>query len=178
MLRSLVGSEMCIRDSLLPSGRYHYLRAPMGLSASSDEWCRHSDIVVEGLNYAKKIVDDILVWAPDVPSLGQRLCTILNRCTNANITISKSKMEIGTRIVLYISLYNRRQRRNLTRSYKDQSNQGLPKAHEHPRPQIIPRPGKHTDKLPSRSRASHSQTQKVDKLVKCIHVARRPRCRI
>ena len=24
---------------LLPSGRYRYLRAPMGLSASSDEWC-------------------------------------------------------------------------------------------------------------------------------------------
>ena len=33
---------------LLPSGRYHYLRAPMGLSSSSNEWCRHSDHVVEG----------------------------------------------------------------------------------------------------------------------------------
>ena len=32
---------------LLPSGRYRYLRAPMGLSSSSDEWCRHSDRVVE-----------------------------------------------------------------------------------------------------------------------------------
>ena len=28
---------------LLPSGRYRYLRAPMGLSSSSDELCRHSD---------------------------------------------------------------------------------------------------------------------------------------
>ena len=27
---------------ILPSGRYRYLRAPMGLSSSSDEWCRHS----------------------------------------------------------------------------------------------------------------------------------------
>ena len=26
---------------LLPTGRYRYLRAPMGLSSSSDEWCRH-----------------------------------------------------------------------------------------------------------------------------------------
>ena len=48
---------------LLPSGRYRYLRAPMGLSSSSDEWCRHSDTVLEGLPYARKIVDDILVWA-------------------------------------------------------------------------------------------------------------------
>ena len=29
---------------LLPSGRYIYLRAPMGLSASSDEWCRQSEL--------------------------------------------------------------------------------------------------------------------------------------
>ena len=44
---------------LLPSGRYRYLRAPMGLSSSSDEWCRHSDTVLEGLPYARKVVDDI-----------------------------------------------------------------------------------------------------------------------
>ena len=34
---------------ILPSGRFRYLRAPMGLSSSSDEWCRHSDRVVEKL---------------------------------------------------------------------------------------------------------------------------------
>ena len=33
---------------LLPSGRYRYLRAPMGLSSSSDEWCRHSDRAIHG----------------------------------------------------------------------------------------------------------------------------------
>ena len=47
---------------LLPSGRYRYLRAPMGLSSSSDEWCGHSDRVV-GFPWCKKIVDDILIWA-------------------------------------------------------------------------------------------------------------------
>ena len=50
---------------LLPSGRYRYLRAPMGLSASSDEWCRRSDVTVTGLPWAKKIVDNTLIWAPD-----------------------------------------------------------------------------------------------------------------
>ena len=48
---------------LLPSGRYRYLRIPQGLNASSDEWCRRSDAVVEGLPWARKIVDDILIWA-------------------------------------------------------------------------------------------------------------------
>ena len=39
---------------LIPSGRYHYLRAPMGLSSSSDQWCRYSDFVIEGCEFAKK----------------------------------------------------------------------------------------------------------------------------
>ena len=39
---------------LLPSGRFRYKRAPMGLSASSDEWCQKSDYVVNGLLSAKK----------------------------------------------------------------------------------------------------------------------------
>ena len=48
---------------ILPSGRYHYLRAPMRLSSSLNEWCRHSDGVVEGFPWCKKIVDNILIWA-------------------------------------------------------------------------------------------------------------------
>ena len=43
---------------LLPQGRFRYLRAPMGLNASSDEWCRHSDVAVEGLEWGMRIVDD------------------------------------------------------------------------------------------------------------------------
>ena len=42
-----------ITTFLLPSGRYRYLRAPMGLSSSSDEWCRHSDRAIEGMPFAK-----------------------------------------------------------------------------------------------------------------------------
>lgn len=46
---------------ILPSGHYRYLRAPMGLSFSSDKWCRHSDRVVERFPWCRKIVDDILI---------------------------------------------------------------------------------------------------------------------
>ena len=65
---------------ILPSGRYRYLRAPMGLSSSSDEWCRHSDRVVEGFPWCRKIVDDILIWAPSLPDLEERLHKVLRRC--------------------------------------------------------------------------------------------------
>ena len=83
---------------LLETGRYRYLRAPMGLSASSDEWCKRSDELVLGLTWAKKIVDDILLWARDYAELWPRIRIILDRCRHWNITVSLSKFEVGEKI--------------------------------------------------------------------------------
>ena len=58
---------------LIPQGRFRYLRAPMGLNASSDEWCRQSDIIIAGLPYAMKIVDDTIIWAENESELEQRV---------------------------------------------------------------------------------------------------------
>ena len=87
-----------ITTFLLPSGRFCYLRAPMGLSSSSDEWCRNSDRALEGLSVAKKIVDNILVWADDLPTLYDRICSIATKGQDLNIVLSKKKFEIGTEI--------------------------------------------------------------------------------
>ena len=83
---------------LIPSGRYRYLRAPMWLSWSSDEWCRYSDFVIEGCEFAKKIVDDILIWAPTLEILESRMIKILESCANINVTISNKKFTNGTDI--------------------------------------------------------------------------------
>ena len=83
---------------LLPSGRYKYLRAGMGLSASSDEWCRRSDVIIQGLPYAMKIVDDTLIWASTPAELEARAKVILARCQDENITISFEKLTIGNRV--------------------------------------------------------------------------------
>jgi hypothetical protein len=83
---------------LLPSGRYRYLRAPMGLSSSSDEWCRHSDRAIEGLAFAKKIVDDVLVWASSIEELCQRVRVVVERCKDLNIILSKKKFVMGEEI--------------------------------------------------------------------------------
>ena len=77
---------------LLSSGWCRYLQALMSFSASSDEWCQHSDLGVEGLPCTKKIVDDILIWAPK--GCNQEYGS-LKRCGELNVTISKSKFEIG-----------------------------------------------------------------------------------
>ena len=83
---------------LLPSGRYRFKRAPMGLNASSDEFCRRSDQAIEGLPYLLKIVDDILIFAPDQETLFQRMREVLQHCREHRITISKKKLQVGDSI--------------------------------------------------------------------------------
>ena len=80
---------------LLPSGRFRFLRAPMGLSCSSDEFCRRSDQVIEGIPGVRKLVDDVLVQAPDMKTLEDRINILINRCREHNFTLSRRKLEIG-----------------------------------------------------------------------------------
>ena len=83
---------------LLPSGRYRYLRAPMGLNASSDDFCRHTDWALQGLNGVLKLVDDIIVFAPSIEILKTRLNAVIERCQTNNIILSKKKFEIGIQV--------------------------------------------------------------------------------
>ena len=78
----------------LPSGRFRFLRAPMGLSCSRDEFCHRSDKIVEGLQSVRKLVDDILVQAPDLKTLQDRIDKLLKRCKSHNFTLSRKKLEI------------------------------------------------------------------------------------
>lgn len=80
---------------LLPSGTYSWTRAPMGCSASSDEWCRRSDHAFRGIKHVLKIVDDLLVCAPDEETAITTVRQILERCREHNITLSQKKMQIG-----------------------------------------------------------------------------------
>jgi len=80
---------------LLPSGRYRYTRAPMGLSASSDELCARIDLVLQGLTGVIKIVDDILIQASNPEELQNRLYNVLSRCRKHGITLSAEKAAIG-----------------------------------------------------------------------------------
>ena len=70
----------------------------MGLNAYSDEWCYSSDALVRDLLYAQKIVDDILVEAPDYQVLFHRIRVILKRCEAMGVTISRKKLKVGSSI--------------------------------------------------------------------------------
>ena len=80
---------------MLPRGRFRYKRAPMGLSSSSDEWCARSDTAIQGLPGVTKLVDDILVQAPNTDVLLARLKKLFKRCEKHGITLSKNKLQIS-----------------------------------------------------------------------------------
>ena len=83
---------------LLPCGRFRYLRAPMGLCSSSDEWCRRSDVTIENVNGVHKLVDDYLIMGDTIEQLTARIREILEKCRKQNLTISKQKFVIGRNI--------------------------------------------------------------------------------
>ena len=70
----------------------------MGLNASSDKWCRQLDIIIAGLPYAMKIIDDTIIWASTEEQLEECVTTVLKRCMENNITISRKKFEMGNSI--------------------------------------------------------------------------------
>lgn len=80
---------------LLPSGKYVYNVAPMGLNASSDEFNERSDRAVQHLEYLMKIVDDMMAQAPTRGLIFIRLREVLECCRNAGIKLSLDKLQVG-----------------------------------------------------------------------------------
>ena len=83
---------------LLPSGRYRFTRAPMGLNSSSDEFCRRSDEVIRGIPHAQKIVDDILMYGATEMDLHRTIREVLERCRELKITISDKKFIVDRQV--------------------------------------------------------------------------------
>ena len=90
---------------ILPSGKFRFLLAPVGLSCSCDEFCRRSDKVVEGLPGVRKLVDDILTQAPDLETLLSRIDLVLEQGKKHNFTLSKMKVEISESMATKVTNY-------------------------------------------------------------------------
>ena len=70
----------------------------MGMSYSSDEFCRRSDAIMEGLEGVRKLVDDILIQGPIINILLRRIKALLERCREEKFILSQKKFEIGTSV--------------------------------------------------------------------------------
>ena len=83
---------------LLPSGRYRFTRAPMGMSSSSDGFCDKSDHVFRPVPDLLKIVDDALIQAPTKQELLRKFKIALECCRSNNLNLSRKKLQFGTEI--------------------------------------------------------------------------------
>ena len=83
---------------LLPSGRYRYCRAPMGLSPSSDGFCNKTDFILSPVPDLLKIVDDALLQAPTKQILLSKLKIALECCSKHNFTMRRDKLKAGREI--------------------------------------------------------------------------------
>ena len=70
----------------------------MGLNSSGDEFCRRTDEAMEGLEGVKKLVDDILIFAPNDEVLFGRIVKVFERCSEWGITLAKAKFQYGNSV--------------------------------------------------------------------------------
>ena len=83
---------------ITPQGRFSFARAPMGLCASGDEYCARGDAALRGIPGVEKIVDDVLVYAPNEDEFCARVREVFERCRSHQITLARKKVKIGTEV--------------------------------------------------------------------------------
>ena len=70
----------------------------MGLVSSGDVFCQRTDAALAGIPGIQKLVDDILVVGKSKKELLKRIEFVLERCQRNRITLSDSKMQLGTEV--------------------------------------------------------------------------------
>lgn len=86
---------------ITPWGRFKFLRAPMGLSISGDEYNRRGDEALQSSESTAKIVDDILTYELDYQSHLNNVWKILNKCREYGITLNPEKFNFACDEVEY-----------------------------------------------------------------------------
>ena len=83
---------------------------PFGISVAPEEFQRRIDENLEGLEGAKTIAEDILVWGDGetieeaTVSHDKRLLTLLERCKKKNIKLNKDKFQLRKTELSYMGV--------------------------------------------------------------------------
>ena len=78
--------------------RYRWVRAPQGLNCSSDWFNFQSDKVFSHLEGVIKLVDDVLVQAPDWPTFLKRVEKVFEAARKNGVYISEKKIQYGKKV--------------------------------------------------------------------------------
>ena len=87
---------------ITPYGRYKFLRAPMGLASSQDEYCSRGDTAIQGIERVEKVVDDILIYNSSAQEHLSNVVKVLDRCRKHRITLNPKKFNFMRPSVEYV----------------------------------------------------------------------------
>ena len=87
---------------LTPWGRYLFLRSPMGLSSTVDEYCRRGDIAIAGLSNVEEVMDDVIVFDDNFDQCVDRVRALLLRCKEHGITLNPDKFKFAEKEVKFV----------------------------------------------------------------------------
>ena len=87
---------------ITPFDQYKFLRAPMELASSQDEYCARGDEALQGLDRVEKVIDDILIHSDTTQDNLNRVVRVLKRCRQFGITINPDKFVLMQNAVAYV----------------------------------------------------------------------------
>ena len=85
-----------------PIGRFRWLRLPFGIRCASEIYRRIMDQMLEGVNGAYSIIDDILIAGRDVHEHDKILKEVIKRATEFNLKLNYDKCSIRQPCVTYM----------------------------------------------------------------------------
>lgn len=85
-----------------PFGRYRFLRAPFGIKLIPEIFQRIMSELMEDIEGAEVIIDDILIWGATIQEHDKRLKKVLERARQCNLKLSKSKCQFRKDEVEYV----------------------------------------------------------------------------
>ena len=98
----LTKKSQLLTTFLTPWGRFCFLRAPMGLNATGDIYCREGDIALSGISNVTKVVDDILIATSSFYQNVVQVLEVLNRCRLHKITLHPRKLLFGRKSLGFV----------------------------------------------------------------------------
>ena len=83
-------------------GNYEYNRCPQGFLNSTDAYNIRLEIVLERfIEFTRRCVDDIIVWADAEEEMFKRVCEILKTLGDSGVVVNTDKLQYCQKEVLF-----------------------------------------------------------------------------
>ena len=86
-----------------PLGRYRWLKLPFGIKSAPEMYQRAMDDMLEGIDHAHAVMDDILIAGRDIAHHDAILNEVLDRAKGHNLKLNFDKVKVRKQEVPYVS---------------------------------------------------------------------------